>query len=48
VLDRGYAIIARSDGTIVQDARELAPGVDVSMTFARGVADATVTRVDEG
>jgi len=48
VLDRGYAIVARSDGTIVQDARELAPGVDVSMTFARGVADATVTRVDEG
>jgi exodeoxyribonuclease VII large subunit len=43
VLDRGYAIVARADGVIVQDARELAPGANVSMTFARGTADATVT-----
>jgi exodeoxyribonuclease VII large subunit len=47
VLDRGYAIVTRGDGGIVQDARELAPGAQVSMTFARGSAGATVTRVDE-
>jgi exodeoxyribonuclease VII large subunit len=47
VLDRGYAIVTRGDGAIVQDARELAPGAAVAMTFARGTAEATVRRVDE-
>ncbi|HEY1329526.1 MAG TPA: exodeoxyribonuclease VII large subunit, partial [Casimicrobiaceae bacterium] len=47
VLDRGYAIVTRRDGAIVQDARELAPGAAVAMTFAHGAAQATVVRVDE-
>jgi len=46
VLTRGYAIVARADGAIVQDARDVQPGDAVEMTFARGGAGATVTRVD--
>ena len=44
VLDRGYAIVAASDGTIVQDARQVNGGDAVALTFARGGADATITR----
>jgi exodeoxyribonuclease VII large subunit len=47
VLTRGYAIVARADGSIVQDARDVPPGTDVEMTFARGRAGATVTRRDD-
>ena len=43
VLDRGYAIVADAAGDIVTDARKLAPGADVAMTFAKGHASATVT-----
>jgi len=43
VLERGYAIVAASDGTIVQDARQVNDGDAVALTFARGVADATIT-----
>ena len=46
VLTRGYAIVTRADGAIVQDARDVQPGSEVEMTFARGGAGATVTRVD--
>jgi exodeoxyribonuclease VII large subunit len=42
VLQRGYSIVSRSDGHIVQDGAQLAPGDDVTMTFARGSARATV------
>ncbi len=44
VLERGYAIVAGSDGAIVQDASQVRPGDAVALTFARGGADATVTR----
>jgi exodeoxyribonuclease VII large subunit len=42
VLQRGYSIVSRLDGHIVQDGAQLAPGDDVTMTFARGSARATV------
>jgi exodeoxyribonuclease VII large subunit len=44
VLERGYAIVARSDGSIVQDARQVSEGDAVALTFARGGADATITK----
>jgi exodeoxyribonuclease VII large subunit len=46
VLTRGYAIVERGDA-IVQDARQVPPGTEVQMTFARGRALATVTREDD-
>ncbi len=42
VLQRGYSIVSRLDGHIVQDGAQLAPGDDVTMTFARGSARARV------
>ena len=42
VLERGYAIVTATDGTIVSDANRLAPGDDVAVRFARGRATATV------
>ena len=44
VLERGYAIVAAGDGSIVQDARQVSPGDAVALTFARGGADATITQ----
>ena len=43
VLARGYAIVTTADATVVQDATQLAPGDDVTLTFARGRAGARVT-----
>ena len=43
VLERGYSIVARSDGAIVQDARAVQEGDAVALTFARGGADARIT-----
>jgi|KBSSwiStaDraftv2_1062776.scaffolds.fasta_scaffold01092_13 exodeoxyribonuclease VII large subunit len=45
VLERGYAIVARGDGTFVTDARQVAIGDPVALTFARGGAAATVESV---
>ncbi len=45
VLERGYAIATTADGAIVQDANELAVGDALALAFARGSADAKVTRV---
>jgi exodeoxyribonuclease VII large subunit len=45
VLERGYAIVAVADGTIVQDAKQVHEGDAVALTFARGAADATIDRV---
>jgi exodeoxyribonuclease VII large subunit len=42
VLERGYSIVAAADGSIVDDARRLAAGDAVRLTFARGTAGATV------
>jgi exodeoxyribonuclease VII large subunit len=44
VLERGYAIVAAGDGSIVQEARQVNAGDVVALTFARGRADATITR----
>jgi exodeoxyribonuclease VII large subunit len=44
VLERGYSIVAREDGRIVQSADQVTAGADVSLTFARGGAMARVTR----
>lgn len=42
VLTRGYAYVATADGVIVSDARQLAPGDAVGLTFAKGHAAARV------
>jgi exodeoxyribonuclease VII large subunit len=42
VLERGYAIVAATDGTIVADARQLSVGDAVALTFAKGRAAATI------
>jgi exodeoxyribonuclease VII large subunit len=47
VLERGYAIVAGRDGEIMHDARQVQPGDAVALTFARGGADATITRTRE-
>ena len=44
VLERGYAIVARGDGTFVTDARQVDAGDPVALTFARGGAAATITK----
>jgi len=44
VLERGYAIVAGSDGAIVQDVCQVSEGDAVALTFARGAADARITR----
>ena len=46
VLARGYAIVEGPDGTIVQDAAEMSPGMPVALTFARGRAQGTITAVE--
>jgi len=46
VLARGYAIVTKSDGSIVDDAARLAHGEAVALAFARGSAEATITRRD--
>jgi exodeoxyribonuclease VII large subunit len=48
VLDRGYAIVTRPDGRVVQDAATLAPGDAVELALARGRAGATITRPGSG
>ncbi|CAG0968150.1 Exodeoxyribonuclease 7 large subunit [Burkholderiales bacterium] len=45
VLDRGYAIVTAAGGRIVHDAATLGHGDEVTLTLARGDADATVDRV---
>jgi exodeoxyribonuclease VII large subunit len=45
VLDRGYAIVAQTDGRIVRASGELSVGTEVRLTLARGGADAHVTRI---
>jgi exodeoxyribonuclease VII large subunit len=43
VLERGYAIVAAADGSIVRDAGQLSEGEGVQLTLARGSADAIIT-----
>jgi exodeoxyribonuclease VII large subunit len=44
VLTRGYSIVTATDGRIVQDAAEVAPGDAVGLTFAHGGAEARITK----
>jgi exodeoxyribonuclease VII large subunit len=44
VLERGYSITETGAGTIVRDASRLAIGEDVTITFAKGRAEAQVKR----
>jgi exodeoxyribonuclease VII large subunit len=48
VLERGYAIVTTAEGTVVDDASRLAVGDEVALAFARGGADAKITRRDAG
>ncbi|MEO8626519.1 MAG: exodeoxyribonuclease VII large subunit [Betaproteobacteria bacterium] len=43
VLERGYAIVSKTDGEIVLDSDRLTAGEAVQVTFARGSADAQIT-----
>ena len=44
VLERGYSIVTTAAGEIVQDASGLRAGDDIALRFARGSAEAAVTR----
>jgi exodeoxyribonuclease VII large subunit len=44
VLERGYAIVTDARGDVVQDSASVQPGDDVTLSFARGEAGATITR----
>jgi exodeoxyribonuclease VII large subunit len=44
VLDRGYSIVTTAAGAIVEDAQQAAAGDALTLTFARGSADAQVIR----
>ena len=44
VLERGYAIAMDGSGAIVHDAAQVEPGATLTVRFARGAADATVTK----
>lgn len=45
ILGRGYALVRAQDGRLVRDSATLAEGMPVSMRFARGEAEAVVSRV---
>ncbi len=48
VLERGYALVRAADGRFVRSAAALATGDAVTLEFARGEADATVTKIRSG
>jgi len=48
VLKRGYALVKGPDGMFVRSAEALAVGDGVTLEFARGEADATVTTIRKG
>ncbi|MCC6263070.1 MAG: exodeoxyribonuclease VII large subunit [Bryobacterales bacterium] len=48
ILSRGYALVRTNDGGLVRDSSSLAAGMPVSMRFARGEAEAVVSRVVPG
>ena len=45
VLERGYGIVRRTDGSIVRDSRQLKVDEAVELTLARGMAGARITRL---
>ena len=44
VLTRGYALVTTLEGAVVFDAKQVAPSDTVLLRFARGGAEATITR----
>ncbi len=46
VLERGYAIVTRGEGEVVQDAALLAPDDAISITLAKGRAGARITDIE--
>lgn len=44
-LDRGYAVVQNSDGSVVHDAQSLAPDSTVTVRVASGGFDASVTTI---
>lgn len=48
VLERGYSIVRRTDGSIVRDRRQLKVDEAVELTLARGMAGARITRLSDG
>jgi exodeoxyribonuclease VII large subunit len=47
VLDRGYAIVQREDGSIVRDAAQAPEGTDLRLRVARGKFRAAVTSIEK-
>jgi exodeoxyribonuclease VII large subunit len=45
VLDRGYSLVSRADGSFVRAAGEIRPGETLDLRFRRGRARATVVDV---
>jgi exodeoxyribonuclease VII large subunit len=48
VLERGYSIVRRADGSIVRDSRQLRVNEAVELTLARGMAEARISRLRHG
>lgn len=48
VLERGFSMVRSADGKIVHDSKEIALEESLSITFARGSAEAKVTRKEDG
>lgn len=48
VLSRGYAIVEKTDRTVLRTAAETAPGDELHIRLHRGALAATVTATDEG
>jgi exodeoxyribonuclease VII large subunit len=47
VLARGYSLVRGADGSLVTDGTRLRPGEQVSITLARGWAEAEITRTGD-
>ena len=45
VLQRGYSLVRKTDGSIVRDAAQLTVAEPVQLTFGTGAAEAQVTRL---
>ena len=46
VLERGFSIVEKTDGSIVRSANTLAKGETLRMTFAHGAAHAEVGNIE--
>jgi exodeoxyribonuclease VII large subunit len=47
VLQRGYSLVRKVDGSIVRNSAQLAAGDRLQLTFGEGEADAQVTRLGD-